>query len=273
MSSDQSGQEYVLASPSLVSPHSVGDGRGQRGASLLPCIASLHSKSALRHAGRSSQVLSLFKSGEASDCAESVYRYGCLGSSLFLHLAIPLLCFPCDSLYPTCFWFVMCLSLCTFATFFMSFCPPSSDVATVDFLQSYWLPYSSSYVFVSSIPSSRTPSFSVPTAYKLLSSTIVVAFGFWYLLIQTSHPQASDACYRDKAKAASLDDSIQSFPRFTTRMPLSIMAKTTSHTIMSKKLGRVDCSRGSSFPCTFHCQVHGHTHSWNAVFWDASKLG
>ena len=58
MSSDQSGQMYVFASPSLISPQRFGDCRGQRAASLLPCISHLRSKSVLRHACRSYQVLS-----------------------------------------------------------------------------------------------------------------------------------------------------------------------------------------------------------------------
>ena len=41
------------------------------------------------------------------------------------------------------------------------------------------------------------------------------------MLIQTLHPQASDACYRDKAQAASLEESIQSFTPFTTRLRLT----------------------------------------------------
>ena len=59
MSSDHGGQEYFLASPSLVSPQSLGDCRGQRGTTLLPCISSFNSKSILRHTCRNSPVLSL----------------------------------------------------------------------------------------------------------------------------------------------------------------------------------------------------------------------
>ena len=46
-------------------------------------------------------------------------------------------------------------------------------------------------------------------------------FDFWYMLIQTLRPQARDACYRDKAQAASFQDSIQSFASFTTRLRLT----------------------------------------------------
>ena len=88
MSSDQSGQPYVFASPSLISPQRFGDCRCQGAASLLPCISSLRSNRALRHACRIYQVLSQFEGEDACDRADSVHRDCCRGSSLVLHLAV-----------------------------------------------------------------------------------------------------------------------------------------------------------------------------------------
>ena len=179
--------------------------------------------------------------------SDSLYRDRCLDSSLILHLAVPLL--------PS-----------VFATIFMSLCSLISDVGTVDFLLLNLLPASSSNVVVHSIVYSRVLNFPVPTAYNLLSSKHRGGFDFWYLLIQTLHPQAY-ACHRDKTEAASLDNSIQSFPRFTTRLPWTKerivsngrrswlgastrgLGLSTSHTIMSKNLeeSSIRCSWQSSY--------------------------
>ena len=120
MSSDQSGQTHVFAFPSLISPQRFGDCRCQGDASLLPCISSLRSNRALRHACRIYQVLSQFEGEDACDRADCVHRDCCLGSSLSLRFAVPLrplgqvlsrLLFACDVLE--------CSSLCNLLYVFL----------------------------------------------------------------------------------------------------------------------------------------------------------
>ena len=91
MPSDQGGQQYFFAPPSLVFPDRPGDCRSQRGTSLFPCISTFNSKSILRHACRHNHMLSLFKGEDTPDRANSVDRGRRLCSSLILHLTIPLL--------------------------------------------------------------------------------------------------------------------------------------------------------------------------------------
>ena len=126
-------------------------------------------KSVLPHAYRKYEVLSLFDGAAASDRADSVNRDRCIGTSLKLHLADPLV--PLGQLVSHLFSSpVKCLSFCIFATFFMFFSSVISDDATVDVLLFNVLPASSSYVFVYSFASSRKLNF-----WFLLSSTSVVA--------------------------------------------------------------------------------------------------
>ena len=80
-----------FASPPLVYPQRLGDGRGQRGTSLLPCVSCINSKDILCRAYRHHRVLYLLKSEDVSDRVNSVYRDRRLGSSRILHLAVPLL--------------------------------------------------------------------------------------------------------------------------------------------------------------------------------------
>ena len=155
-----------------------------------------------------------------------------------------------------------------------------SDVATVDCLLLNMLPTPSSCVSVYSIASSRILNVSVPNTQ---SSTIVVALRC--LVPADSDPpstQGSDACYLDKSGAASLDDTMHSFPRFTTRLPFDERVvskwKTTmawsfhprSRTpifpiigkTMSKNLDESFAAVASPSSSPYNANITVHTHSW-----------
>ena len=179
MSSDQGGRNYVLAKPSM-SPHKVLVIAEVKEAQA-PVPASPPSTPRAHCVTPAATIeCSLFKGEDVSDRADSVYRGRRHGSSLVLHLAVPVLP-PWGQLVSHLFLAHDVLECCLFATFFVSSCSLISDVATVGVLQLNLSPTSSSLVFVYSIASSPIQNFSHPTPYNLLSA-------FWYLLIHTSIP-------------------------------------------------------------------------------------